>query len=197
MDYHTPSRTQKKQSPSSSSKHSCSSRHSTSATTEPASSKYLTAIANSSTPYESPYAQNKDRISQPPSDSSYRTSSRSESVNPALSVPSPLPASISPYSSSSDGSLYRSSPAPQQHRQTIPRKMSSSRTMSAVSHFLHLSLVSDHYSFPYMYLSISALFLDLISASSLLGSQSAPCLASALALRRSHAFYFILTTTIF
>jgi hypothetical protein len=67
-----------------------------------------------------------------------------------LSVPSPLPTSRSPYSSSSDGSLYRSSPAPQQHSQNTLGKMSSSRTMSAVSNILYLSSTSGRYSFSYI-----------------------------------------------
>ncbi|KAL2042619.1 hypothetical protein N7G274_004378 [Stereocaulon virgatum] len=131
MDHYSSSRSQRKQSPSHSSNHSSPSKRSPSATAKPTSSRSFAAIANSSQPYESPYAQNRDRTSQPPSDTSYRTSSRSESDHPTLSVPSPLSTSRSPYSSSSDGSLYRSTPAPQQYSRNTLGKMSNSRTMSA------------------------------------------------------------------
>lgn len=150
MDHYNSSRSQKKQSPSHSSNHSSSSKHSLSATTKSTSSRSFTAIANSSQPYESPYAQNRDKISQPPSDTSYRTSSRPESDYPTLSVPSPLPTSRSPYSSSSDGSLYISTPAPQQPNRNALGKMSSSRTMSAVSNILYLSSNSGRCSFSYI-----------------------------------------------
>ena len=142
MDYQTSSRSQKKPSRTSSSNHSSPLRHSTPITTESASLRYFTA-ANPPVPYESPYAQNIDRQSRPPSDSTFYASSRSTSINPALTVPSPLPASTSPYSSSSGESLYRSSPTPPNYRQNRSGTMSSSRTMSAVSHILKFIAIFD------------------------------------------------------
>ena len=134
MGYQTATSSQKKPSPTVSSKSSSSSssRNSVPATTASSSSRYLTAVANSNAPYESPYAQNKDK----------KPASRSTSEQTVLSAPTPIRASTLAYSSSSSGgSVYTSSPAPSQYRQTTPGTMSNSRTMSSVSQFLHLSAV--------------------------------------------------------
>ena len=134
MVHQTASSSQKKPSPTNSykSSSSSSSRHSIPATTASSSSGYLPAVANSNVPYESPYAQNRDK----------KPASRSISEQTLLSAPTPIRASTSAYSSSSSGgSVYTSSPAPPQYRQTTPGTMSNSRTMSSVSHLS--AFVSD------------------------------------------------------
>lgn len=139
----------KRPSPSGSDSRSSSSRRSTSnTTTDSAALRYFTAAATSSIPYESPYAQNIDRPSQRPSETNIRASNinasaRSSSVAPSLIAPSQVRASLSPHSSSSGGSLYTSSPAPQHQRQGTPSMMSS-RTMSLVSRTLYLSFLSNY-----------------------------------------------------
>lgn len=151
MDYQTSSRSQKKPYYSSSNSQSSSSRHSTHSATDSASIRYYTALANSSTPYESPYAQDKDRQTQPPTNPALRASAtRSTSVNPSYKASSPpVRDSLSTYSSSSGGSLYTSSPSRQQHRGTTSGSMSSSKGMSSVSHFFYLSSGSHPLSSPF------------------------------------------------
>ena len=142
MGHQTTSSSHKKPSPTTSSKSfsSSSSKHSIPATTALSSLGYFPAVANSNVPYESPYAQNKDR----------KPASRSTSEQTLLSAPTPIRASTSAYSSSSSGgSLYTSSPAPPQYRQTTPGTMSNSRTMSSVSQFFtFVSVFCRHLSMP-------------------------------------------------
>lgn len=139
MDYQTSSRSSKKPSPITSDTRSSSSRYSASTpTTNSAALKYFTAAANSSKPYESPYAQNIDKPSQRSSASNIRASNITASTRPSSNIPSYTAssqsrASISPESSSSGGSLYTSSPAPQYQRHGTPSTMSASRNMSSVS----------------------------------------------------------------
>ena len=134
MDYQSSSQSQQKRSPTGSNKAS-SSRQAVSTTSVPPRLRYFTASASSSTPYESPYALNQDRRSQPPSDSS-------TSLYPTLSGPSTTRAPHSKKnssSSSSGGSLYDYSPGPRGSRNTTPGgTMSSQRNMSSVSLVLHL-----------------------------------------------------------
>lgn len=135
MDYQATSSRQKRPSPKHSNSYSASSRRPISSTSESASIRYYTALANSSTPYESPYAQD----TQPPTNQTLRASTtsiaRSPSVNPAYIAPSPpTKESLSTYSSSSGGSLYPSSTSRQEYRSNTPGTMSSSKTMSSVSH---------------------------------------------------------------
>ena len=133
MDYQSSSRSQKKRSPTGSDTASSSSRQALSTTSAPPSLRYFTAAASSSTPYESPYAQDQDRRSQPPSDSSVRSTSRSTSLYPSLSGNSTTRASHSKQSSSSGDSIY-DSPGPRGSRNTTPGgTMSTQRTMSSVS----------------------------------------------------------------
>lgn len=152
MDYQTPSRNQKKKSPTNPSPPRSSSRLSDSSLSDSASIRYYTALANSSTlyqsPYESPYARDEDRRTQPPTESASRTSaisttSGSTTVNPSYTAPSPATKdSPSTYSSSSGGSLYTSSLTAQSYRGNTLGSMSPSKgkTMSSVSPFLDLSL---------------------------------------------------------
>ncbi len=189
MGYQTASNSQKKPSSTISSKSSSSSssRHSIPTTTASSSSRYLTAVANSNVPYESPYAQNRDK----------KPASRSTSEQTILR------ASTSAYSSSSPGgSLYTSSPAPSQYRQTTPGTMSTSRTMSSVSQCLHLSEIFFLSSFVYSYTSIygCAVYFKCLMLYQCreravtftgvfrLGSLEPPCLASGLALRRTRMY---------
>lgn len=135
MDYQPSSRSQKKRSPTGSDSAS-SSRPAVATTSVPPSLRYFTAAASLSTPYESPYAQDQDRRSQPPSDSSILSTSRSTDVYPTLSGPSATRAPHSKQSSSSSGgSLYDSpGPGPCGSRNTTPGgTMSTQRTMSSVS----------------------------------------------------------------
>ena len=139
MDYQPSSRSQKKPSPAGSDTAS-SSRQAVPATSFPPSLRYFTAAASSSIPYESPYAQDQDRRSQPPSDSSVRSASRLTSVYPTLSGPPTTRTPHSKQSSSSGNSLY-DPPDPRGSRKTTPGgTMSSQRTMSSVSLRLHLLL---------------------------------------------------------
>lgn len=139
MDYPTSSRRQKKPSPTGS---DSSSKYSSPTTTESASGGYFTALANSSTPYESPYTQGRDKRPQPPTTLTLRASTtsnttRSQRVDPSYQPTSPpVRGSLSTYSSSSGGSLYTSSPSREQQRGTTPGSMSSSsKAMSSVSAF--------------------------------------------------------------
>ena len=157
MGHQTATSSQKKPSPTVSikSSSSSSSRKSNPPTTASSSSSYLTAVANSNAPYESPYAQNKDK----------KPTSRPISEQTVLSAPNPIRESTSAYSSSSSGgSVYTSSPAPPQYRQTTPGTMSNSRTMSSVSQFLHLSAVFCQHLFIHILPTLPALF-SLISDS--------------------------------
>lgn len=133
MDYQSSCQSQKKQSPTGSNTASLS-RQAVPTTSVPLSLRYFTASARSSTPYESPYALNQDRRSQPPSDSS-------TSLYPTLSGPSNTRAHHSKQnssSSSSGGSIYEYS-VPRGSRNTTPiGTMSSQRNMSSVSLVLHL-----------------------------------------------------------
>lgn len=113
MDYQTPSRNQKKKSPTDRSSRPSPSRHSSSSLSESASLRYYTALATSSTPYQSPYTQDEDRPTQLPTGSASRTSAKSTTsnsiVDPSYKAPSPpTKDSLSTYSSSSGGSLYTS-----------------------------------------------------------------------------------------
>ena len=138
MVHQTATSSQKKPSPTVSikSSSSSSSRNSIPPTTASSSSGYLTAVANSNAPYESPYAQNKDK----------KPASRSISEQTVISATTPIRAPTSAYSSSSSGeSVYTSSPAPPQYRQSTPGTMSNSRTMSSVSQCLHLSAPFCHH----------------------------------------------------
>ena len=140
MDYQSTSRSQKKRSPTGSDT-ATSSRQQLSTTSAPPSLRYFTAAASSSIPYESPYAQDQDRRSQPPSDSSVRSTSRSTSLYPSLSGTSTTRVSHSKQSSSSSsgGSIY-DSPGPRGSRNTTPGgTMSTQRTMSSVSVLLNIS----------------------------------------------------------
>lgn len=138
MDYSTSSRSQKKPSPTGS---ISSSSRSSPPTTESASLRYLRALTNSSEPYESPYAQDIDKRLQPPTGTALRastlsTATRFTSGEPSYQTISPLvQESLSTYSSSSGGSLYNSLSSRQRQKDVTPGKMSSSRTMSSVSHF--------------------------------------------------------------
>ena len=142
MDHQT-SRSQKKRSPTGS---SSSSKYSNSTTTESASLRYFTALANTSTPYESPYAQDRDKRPQQPTTAALRastisTTARSVSAEPSYKTTSlPVRGAPSTHSSSSGGSLYTASPSRQPQRAETPGSMSSSKTMSSVSHFSHLSV---------------------------------------------------------
>lgn len=139
MDYQSSSRSHKKRSPTGSDTAS-SSRQALPTTSVPPTLRYFTAVASSSTPYESPYAQDQDRRSLPPSDSSIRSTSRSTNVYPTLSGPSTTRAPHSKQSSSSSGSSLYDSPGPRGCRNTTPGgTMSSQRTMSSVSLLLDLS----------------------------------------------------------
>ena len=141
MDYQSSSRSHKKRSPTGSDTAS-SSRQALPTTSVPPNLRYFTAIASSSTPYESPYAQDQDRRSVPPSDSSVRSASRSTNVYPTLSGPSTTqaPHSKQSSSSSSSGSSLYDSPGPRGSRNTTPGgTMSTQRTMSSVSLLLDLS----------------------------------------------------------
>lgn len=139
MDYQSSSRSQKKRSPTGSDTAS-SSRQAVPTTSVPSSLRYFTTAASSSTPYESPYTQNQDRRSQPPSDSSIRSTSRSTSVYPTSSGPSTTRAPHSKQSSSSSGGSLYDSPGPRGNRNITPvGTMSTQRTMSSVSLLLDLS----------------------------------------------------------
>lgn len=133
MDYQSSSRSQKKRSPTGSDTAS-SSRQAVPTTSVPPSLRYFTAVASSSTPYESPYAQDQDSRSQPPSDSSVRSTSRSTSLYPTLSgVPTTRSLHSKQSSSSSGDSIYESQ-GPRHSRNTTPGgTMSTQRTMSSVS----------------------------------------------------------------
>lgn len=151
MGHQTATSSQKKPSPTVSikSSSSSSSRNSIPPTTASSSSGYLTAVANSNAPYESPYAQNKDK----------KPATRSISEQTVLSAPNPIRGSTPAYSSSSSGgSVYTSSPAPPQYRQTTPGTMSNSRTMSTVSQFVHSSARFRHHFSVYILSSLAALF---------------------------------------
>ena len=156
MNYQTSSRSQKKASPASSNN---SSRSLSAATTEPASVRYFTALANSSTEYESPYAQDRDKRPQPPTTRAstlpYTARSTSGSAATYRTLTPPARGDLSTYSSSSGGSLYTTSR--QQQRSTTPGNMNSSKTMSSVSqHFPFVSRetpVSQHcFRFPARFL---------------------------------------------
>lgn len=146
MDYQTPYRSQKRKSPTDPNSRSSSSKESTSSLPESASIRYYTALAKSSTPYISPYAQDDNRRTQPPTTLALRapatSTSRSTTVNSSYKAPSaPTKGSLSTYSSSSGGSLYTSSPPRQTYAEHSPGSMSSSKgkTMSSVSRFFDLS----------------------------------------------------------
>ena len=129
MDYQSSSRSQKKRSPTGLNTAS-SSRQAVPTTSVPPSLRYFTAAASSSPPYESPYAHNQDRRSQPPSDSSVRSTSAYQT----LSAPSTTRTPHSNYSFSSSGGSIYDSPGPRGSRNTSPGDtMSTQRTMSAVS----------------------------------------------------------------
>ena len=136
MDHQT-SRSQKKRSATGS---SSSSKSSNPTTTESASLRYFTALANKSTPYESPYAQDRDKRPPPPTTAALRASTISTTTRSSSAEVSYKPTSLpvrgvqSTHSSSSGGSLYTSSPSRQQQRAESPGTMSSSKTMSSVSH---------------------------------------------------------------
>lgn len=141
MDYQSSSRSQKKPS-STGSDRASSSRQAAPTTTVSPSLRYFTAAASSSRPYESPYAQDQDRRSQPPPDSSVRSTSRSTGVYPTLTGPSPTRVPHSTQSSSSSGGSLYDSPGPRGSRNTTPGgTMSTQRTMSSVSILLDLSLL--------------------------------------------------------
>ena len=139
MDYPTTSRSQRKATTITSSPQASSSRQPLSSISESASIRYYTSIANSSTPYESPYAQDRDRLAQPPTSVAIRASTtastRSPSVDPFYKdqVQSARTPKSSYSSSSSGGSLYPSSPGSQRHRSSTPGTMSSAKNMSSVS----------------------------------------------------------------
>ena len=141
MDYQISSRSQKKSSPAGSNSSPASSIPTT---TQSARVSYFTAIANSSTSYESPYAQGRDKRPQPPTAAAIRastisTATRSSSVDPAYKRGSPpVRGALSTSSSSSGGSLYTSSPSRQQQQGDITETMSSSRDMSSVSQIPYL-----------------------------------------------------------
>lgn len=136
MDYQTSSRSHKKTSATGS---NYSSRLSPVTATEPASVRYFAALANSTTPYESPYAQDRDKRPQPPAvrTSATPTATRSPREEPTYRRSSPpIGGSLSTHSSSSGGSLFTSSTSRRQQRSTTPGSMSSSKAMSSVSQFL-------------------------------------------------------------
>ena len=134
MDYQSSSQSPKKRSPTGSTSAS-SSRQAVPTTSVPPSLRYFTASASSSRPYESPYALNQDRSSQPPSESSVHSTSRSTSLYPTSSGPSTARAPHSKQnSSSSSGDSVYDSPGPRGSRNTTPGgTMSTQRTMSSVS----------------------------------------------------------------
>ena len=158
MDYPTASRDPKKPSSTGS---TSSSRRSTSATTESASVRYFTAFANSSAPYESPYAQVYDKRTQSPTTSGLQTSTAARTASPSARVAytaTSLPSrgNLSTYSSSSGGSLYTTSRSNQQRRGGTPGSMSSSKPMSAVSTDLTLCC---HYPMMLILLSYSRVII--------------------------------------
>ena len=122
MNYQSSSRSQKKRS-SPGSDTILSSRQITPPTSSVTPNlRYFTAAASSSIPYESPYAQNQDRRSQPPTDSSVRSVSTTTRTHRSKQSPS-----------SSDDSIY-DSPGSCGSRYTTPGGiMSTQRTMSSVS----------------------------------------------------------------
>ena len=158
MNYQPSSRSQKKRSPAGSDTAS-SSRKAAPTTSVPPSLRYFTAAASSSLPYESPYAQNQDRRSQPPSESSgYITFSGTSTTRKPHSQQS---------SSSSGGSLY-DSPGFCGSRDTTPGgTMSTQRTMSSVSRFLGIFLrfLSLLYVAKPLWISSMALEFDAVPAS--------------------------------
>ena len=132
------SRSQKKRSPTDSDTTS-SWRQATPTASVPPTLRYFTAVASSSIPYESPYAQNQDRRPQRPSDSSVRSTSRSTSVYPTLSGLSITQTPRSKQSSSCSDDSFYDSPGSSRSRYINPADtMSSSRTMSSVSSLLTL-----------------------------------------------------------
>lgn len=182
MDYQSSSRSQKKRSPTGSDTAS-SSRQALSTTSAPPSLRYFTAAASSSTPYESPYAQDQDRRSQPPSDSSVRSTSRSTSLYPSLSGHSTTRASHSKPGSSSSGDSIYDSPGPRGSRNTTPGgTMSTQRTMSSVSVLLEnfFLLPGRLLRFTTSYCVWSVMFLQ----SSLRAKLQHPCLAFGLSVAR-------------
>ena len=142
MNYQSSPRSQKKRSPTSSGTAS-SSRQATPTASLPPSLRYFTAAANSSVPYESPYAQNQDRRPQRPSDSFVRSTSSSTSVYPTSSGLSTTRIPQSKQSSSSSDDSFYDSPGPRSSRYTTPAGTMSSnqRTMSSVSRLLTRSLL--------------------------------------------------------
>lgn len=132
MNYQPSSRSQKKRSPTGSDTASSSTQAIPTTSVLP-SLRYFTAAASSSTAYQSPYAQDQDRRSQPASDSSVPSTSGLTSAHPFLSGPSTTSAPHSKQSSSSGGSIYESPDPRSSHNNTPGGTMSTQRTMSSVS----------------------------------------------------------------
>ena len=133
MDYQTSSRQQRKQPSNNSPSTSSSPRQNLPTTTVSPALRFFTAVAKSSTPYESPYAQGKDQHPQPPPTAASCASTTATYFDSTLSAPSPVRTSTSAYSSSSHGSFLSIPASSPQPRASSPGTMSASRKMSAVS----------------------------------------------------------------